>query len=174
VRRQSGKFGREENERRRGKQKLRGWAPRSRNPCSSPRPPSWHPRKRSENAVCFLPVSLLSFLWGAFYLLGTGLGGWQRKACNVPPSRGQRRGNGQKKNVRRHSLDRLHASMIKQKKKHHSCTYVHTLSVVRTTALSRPLLLSHSSARACDRCFEHWQWHQISKLRSLMNGLSFH
>jgi len=75
----------------------RGWAPRSRNPCSFPRLPSWHPRKRSENAVCFLPVSLLSFLWGTFYLLGTGLGGWQRKACNVPPSRGQWQGNGQKK-----------------------------------------------------------------------------
>ena len=50
-----------------------------------------------------------------FYLLGTGLGGGQRKACNVPPPRGQRRGNGQ--NVRRHSLDRLHASMLKQKNK---------------------------------------------------------
>jgi len=64
--------------------------------------------------VCFLPVSLLSFRWGAFYLRGTGLGGWQRKACNMPSSCGQRRGNGQK-NLRCHSLDRLHASMIKQK-----------------------------------------------------------
>jgi len=30
--------------------------------------------------VCFLPVSHLSFLWCALYLLGTGLGGWQRKS----------------------------------------------------------------------------------------------
>jgi hypothetical protein len=45
--------------------------------------------------------------------IGTGLGGGQGEACNVPPSRGQRRGNGLR--VRRHSLDRLHASMTKQK-----------------------------------------------------------
>jgi hypothetical protein len=56
---------------------------------------------------------LLSFPF--YYLHGTGPGGWQREACNEPPSRGQRRGKGQ--NVRRHSLDRLHASMIKQKKR---------------------------------------------------------
>jgi hypothetical protein len=51
-----------------------------------------------------------------YFLLfhGIGTGGWQREACNEPPSRGQRRGKGQ--NVRRHSLDRLHASMKKQKK----------------------------------------------------------
>jgi len=47
--------------------------------------------------------------------LDTGLGGGQRGACNVPPPRGQQAGNGP--NARRHSLDRLHASMIKQKKK---------------------------------------------------------
>jgi hypothetical protein len=35
-------------------------------------------------------------------------------ACNVPPSRGQRTGTGQ--NVHRHSLHRLNASTIKQKK----------------------------------------------------------
>jgi len=39
------------------------------------------------------------------HLLGTGLGGGQRGACNVPPSRGQRAGTGQ--NVRHHSLLRV-------------------------------------------------------------------
>jgi hypothetical protein len=37
------------------------------------------------------------------------------RGLDEPPPRGQQRGNGQK--VRRHSLDRLHASMNKQKKK---------------------------------------------------------
>jgi len=38
----------------------------------------------------------------------------QRGACNVPPSRGQQTGT--RRNVRRHGLDRLNASMIKQKR----------------------------------------------------------
>jgi len=87
VRCQSGNSGSRENERRRGGQKLRGWAPRSRNPCSSPRPPLWHPRKRSENVF----PSYLSFVISLVRLLSS----WDRprsKSCNVPPSRGQRRG----------------------------------------------------------------------------------
>jgi hypothetical protein len=88
--RQSGNSGSGENESRRGEQRLRGWAPRSRNPFSSTRPPSWHLRKRIENVVCLLFVISLVRL----VPLGTCLGGWRRKACNAPPSRGQRRGNG--------------------------------------------------------------------------------
>jgi hypothetical protein len=38
-----------------------------------------------------------------------------KESCNESPSRGQRRENGQK--VRHHSLYRLNASMIKEKKK---------------------------------------------------------
>jgi hypothetical protein len=52
-RRQSGNSESRENERRRGGQRLRGWVPRLRNPCSSPRPPLWHLRKRSENVLPF-------------------------------------------------------------------------------------------------------------------------
>jgi hypothetical protein len=109
----SGNSGNRENERRKGEQRLRGWAPRSRNPCSSPRPPLWHPRERSEKLSCAFH---LSFLFRHFLSLSSWNrpGGWQREACNEPPPRGQRRGNGQ--NVHRHSLDRLYASMNKQKK----------------------------------------------------------
>ena len=100
------------SEKRRGKQSLRSWALRSRNPCFSPHPPSWHPQKRSRKRG---PLSFdLSFVISLVRSLssGKGQGGEQRKACKVPPSRGQRRGNGQK--VRR---DRLHTSMTKQKQK---------------------------------------------------------
>jgi hypothetical protein len=41
-------------------------------------------------------IFLLSFLLVRLLSLWTVLGGGQRKACKVPPSRGQRRGNGQK------------------------------------------------------------------------------
>jgi len=43
-----------------------------------------------------LPARLTFFCnyLGAFYFLGQGLGGGQRGACNVPPPRGQRTGNG--------------------------------------------------------------------------------
>jgi hypothetical protein len=46
--------------------------------------------------VFFLCLSPLLFPWCAIHLLGTGLGGGQREPCNVPPSGGQRRGNGLK------------------------------------------------------------------------------
>jgi len=36
----------------------------------------------------------LSFPWCASLLLGTDLGGGQREACDAPPLRGQRTGNG--------------------------------------------------------------------------------
>ena len=53
------------------------------------------------------------------YPLGTGLGGGQRGACNMPPLRGLRiRKLGE--NIRRHDLHRSHASMNKQKKNHDS------------------------------------------------------
>ena len=59
-------------------------------------------------------VSLCFSLWCASYFLEIGLGGGQRGACNVPPSRGRRKGTRQ--NIHRHSLDRLNARMITQKK----------------------------------------------------------
>jgi hypothetical protein len=65
---------------------------------------------------CFLlslPFSFLLISLVRSLSLGTGLGGGERKACNMPPLRGQQRGNGQK--VRRHSLDWLNASMVKRK-----------------------------------------------------------
>jgi hypothetical protein len=47
-------------------------------PFSSPRPASWHLGKRSENALCLC----LSFVVSFVIHHGTGLGGWQREACN--------------------------------------------------------------------------------------------
>jgi hypothetical protein len=45
--------------------------------------------------LSLFPLSFpLLFPWCASFLLGTGLGGRQRGACNVPPPRGQRTGNG--------------------------------------------------------------------------------
>jgi hypothetical protein len=58
-----------------------------------------------------------------------GLGAGQRKVCNMPPPRGPRRGNGQK--VRRHSLDRLHRSMTKKKKRE-------SMSEARRESYGRP------------------------------------
>jgi len=51
------------------------------------------------------------------YLLGPGLGGGQRGACNVPSPRGQRTGKIDKMHAAIDSLDGLNASMIKPKKK---------------------------------------------------------
>ena len=44
----------------------------------------------------FTPARLLFLcnFFGAYHILGTGLGGGQRGACNVPPPRGQRTGSG--------------------------------------------------------------------------------
>jgi hypothetical protein len=64
LRRQSGYSGSGETERRRGEQMLMGWAPRLRNPFSSPRPLSWHLRRRSENALLFDSSFLLPFIMG--------------------------------------------------------------------------------------------------------------
>jgi hypothetical protein len=47
------KLWRGEKGKRRGEQRLRSWAPRSRNPCSSPRLSSWHLQKRSESSSSF-------------------------------------------------------------------------------------------------------------------------
>jgi len=126
VRSLSGSSGSAEGGKRSGWQRRRSWEPRGiwvmggSHRCSCPRLPSWHPqaRSRTQGTVSFvLPfVFRLLFPWCASHLLGTGLGGGQRGACNVPPLRGQRTGKiGQ--NVHRHDLDRLNASMVKQKKK---------------------------------------------------------
>ena len=74
VRHQSGNSGSGENERRRREQKLRGWVLRSRNRCSSPRLPLWHPWKRSENRF-------LSFIRHSLgHLLSSGdRPGWRAK-----------------------------------------------------------------------------------------------
>jgi hypothetical protein len=65
VRRQSGNSGSGVNERRREEPRLTGWAPRSRNPCSSPRPPLLLRQKRSENVlVSFIcPFLITIFSW---------------------------------------------------------------------------------------------------------------
>jgi len=61
----------------------------------------------------FLLLFLSLFPWCAS-ILGAGLGGGQRGACNVPPPRGQRTGNLGKMYAA--ILERLNASMNKQKK----------------------------------------------------------
>jgi len=69
---------------------MRSWAPRLRNRCFSPRTPSWHLQKRSESedrSLLFFHL-LFSFSWDR--------PGRRAEECNAPPSRGQRRGNGQK------------------------------------------------------------------------------
>jgi hypothetical protein len=71
-------------------------------PLVPPPPPSWHRQERSEGttAVSALVLSWarsnfpLYFLWCALLSRGIGLGGGQRGACNGPPLRGQRTGNG--------------------------------------------------------------------------------
>ena len=61
------------------------------NHCFCPRPNSWRLQARARRIhLSFLESSPLIFPWCASYLLGTGLGGGQRGACNVPPPRGQR------------------------------------------------------------------------------------
>ena len=75
--------------------------------CSCPHPTTWRPqgRRRWGSFPASFPLSYsLDFLSFAFPLwspwcdaalrLGTGLGGGQRGACNEPPLRGQRTGNG--------------------------------------------------------------------------------
>jgi hypothetical protein len=61
VRCLSGSSGRGEEEMKRGERRPRSWAPRSRNPCFSPRPPSWHPQERSREWIAFLCLSLVLF-----------------------------------------------------------------------------------------------------------------
>jgi hypothetical protein len=65
--------------------------------------------------TAFFCSFICNFLGVIFIFLGHGLAGGQRKAWNVPLSRGQRRGNGQK--VRHHSVYGLNASKRKQKQK---------------------------------------------------------
>ena len=80
------------------------------NLCFSPRPRSWHPRKRTRGWVSIsFVLSFLSFpcdffgahciFWGQAWAEGKG---GQRGACNVSPPRGQR--TGIRQNARHHSL----------------------------------------------------------------------
>ena len=88
---------------------------------STSRQVSWCCRPRRHRAqmvdgfVAFVCLDSFPFrvIWCAPHLLGTGPGGQHIGACNTLPRR-QRTGAGQ--NVRHHSLDRLNASTIKQKK----------------------------------------------------------
>jgi len=59
--------------------------------------------------ICFVP-----------HFLGTGLGGGQRGACNVPPPRGQQTGGMDNWRAAIVYVDRLHASMNKLKKRQFS------------------------------------------------------
>jgi hypothetical protein len=53
-------------------------------------------RRRGVRAATGVFCSFICHFLGATHSHGTGLGGGQRNACNATPSRGQRRGNGQK------------------------------------------------------------------------------
>jgi len=113
ARPQTGNYGSGESERRRGEQRLRGWGPRSRNPCSPPRLPSWHPRKRNETVF---PLPFVCHFFGApSIFLGHA---WADGKGKLATCRHRADSGGETvKNIRRHSLDRFHASMIKQTNK---------------------------------------------------------
>ena len=133
VRRPSGSSGSAGSGKRSGRRRRGSWGPRGNlvmggsRRCSYPRPPSWNPHARSRTWGAVSLVLLLAFFFFSLFsflislvrhtLSWTGLGGGQRGACNVPPLRGQRTGK-LDKNIRRHRLARLNASMIKQKKNH--------------------------------------------------------
>jgi len=86
------------------------WVPGRSYHRSRPRPLSWHSWRRLGGGLSFFfasffclsrPLGFFSFLISLVHITsswGRSLGGGQRGACNMPPSRGQQTGNGQ--NVR--------------------------------------------------------------------------
>jgi len=89
------------SEKRREGRRRRSWVPGRSHHCFSPHRHSWHPRASGTgelffcsffSGLGFLCSFLCDFLGAHLLFLGTGLGGGQRGACNVPPSRGKRMG----------------------------------------------------------------------------------
>jgi hypothetical protein len=82
-------------------------------PLYFPRPPLWHLQKRTENVlrlsfVISFVISASSIFLGQAWADGKGKLATSRQRADS--------GGEAVKNIRRHSLDRLHASMNKQKK----------------------------------------------------------
>ena len=107
--------------------RLRSWAPGGSYHCSIPRLTSWRPRGRSREAGCaFFCFFLLLFIMPARLLLFCNFLGahhnflrqaWRAKGSLQRAATARTADGKTGRDVRCHSLDRLYASMIKQKKK---------------------------------------------------------
>jgi len=119
-----GGSGRKKVGRRRGRWVLgTSWAPRRNPRCSFPPPRSWHRQARVRGPSRFLLCSLCAFLRDFPSTLSRGRPGRRAKGSLQHPPCADCGRETWAKNVRRHSLERLCASMINQKKPGCDTTY---------------------------------------------------